>query len=83
MGWYKDVTIEEVQKISSLLKQGFSPKERSVKTKSSPATISRIKNGRILSNPKQRKKRGATKKITKRTTRQIMMKIKKNPRTSI
>ena len=60
MGRFKEVTIEEVQKIFPVLKQGFSPKEISVKTKCSLATISRIKNGRIRSNPKQRKKRGAT-----------------------
>ena len=56
MGKLKDVSPEEVQKISSLLKQGLSPKEILKETNRSLATISRIKNGQILLNPKQRKK---------------------------
>ena len=75
MGKLKEVSPEEIKKISSLLKQGLSPKEILNETNRSPATISRIKNGQIRSNPKQRKKRGAPKKITKRTNRQIIREI--------
>ena len=44
---FKDVSVEEEQKISLFLKQGLCPKEISDETKRSPATISRIKNGQI------------------------------------
>ena len=72
---FKVVSPEEVQKISSLLKQGISPKEISKETNRSSSTISRVKNGQIRSNAKQRKKRGATKKITKCKKPRIMREI--------
>ena len=55
MGKFKDVRPEEVQKISSFLKQGISPKEISKETNRSSSTISRVKNIQIWSNAKQRK----------------------------
>ena len=79
MGRGRDLTVDSVRKVKICFQNNMKPKEIHQLYGFSLPTISRIKNGKLTSNPAKKKKRGRPQKVSQKQARRLTRFAKKNP----